>query len=93
MIETLEDIVEGLADKLKIYGAHDDWCDGTTLERTCRCCWTSNIQDRILRAVAVESAIHRVDMEVATPAIGALNCSGGVPRMTRTGRTPLPGER
>lgn len=58
-IETLEDIVEGFADKLGIYGAHDefDLTGDSTPDCKCRCCWTSALKDRIRRAVEVEQAL------------------------------------
>ena len=56
MIETLDDIVEQIADKKGIYGAcphHDDGdCDSKGLN--CRCCWTADLKDRILAAVEVD---------------------------------------
>ena len=51
-IETLDDIIEALADKLYIYGAHDDSC---TDKRPCRVCWTSDLRDHIEAAIEIEN--------------------------------------
>ncbi len=52
MIETLDDIIELLADRLGIYGSHaeDDPEEGCK----CRVCWTAGFRERILRAVEVD---------------------------------------
>ena len=59
-IETMNDIVEQLADKVGIYGAHDEdddaACQGL---HPCRCCWTSDLIDRINCAVRTEQALER----------------------------------
>lgn len=55
MIETLDDVVESLADQIGVYGAHSEDEQGV-----CRICWTSNIKERILRAVVVERALEGV---------------------------------
>lgn len=64
MIETLDDIVEELADKFGIYGAgpeNDDHPD----DCKCRICYTSWMNTRIRRAIEVEErleyATERVD--------------------------------
>lgn len=55
-IETVDDIVEHLADLLGIYGIHDDEiCHG---ERICRCCWTSQMTQRLDAAYQVEQALR-----------------------------------
>jgi hypothetical protein len=51
MIETLDDIIEWLADQIGVYGAHDDECEKPD---KCRPCWTSDLKERIERAVEVE---------------------------------------
>lgn len=60
--ETLEDIIEEIADRRGIYGAHGDEredetpsCEVTcTPKKPCRVCWTSGLADRIRAAVEVE---------------------------------------
>ena len=55
MIETLDDIIEQLANELGIYGAHDyEACD----RRMCRSCWTASIRSRINQAVEIERKIN-----------------------------------
>jgi len=51
MIEQLDDIIEGLANKLGVYGAHHDGCK---FDKPCRVCWTSNLRERIINAVEIE---------------------------------------
>lgn len=54
MLETLSDIVEQVADEAGIYGAHND-----QEKRPCRGCWTSDLTDRIWKAVRLEQALER----------------------------------
>jgi hypothetical protein len=55
MIETLDDIVEQLANKLGVYGAHRDReGDCRPPDKCCRLCWTSHMKARILQAVDVD---------------------------------------
>lgn len=59
-VETLEDIVESLADQLGVYGAHTE---GET--RECRVCFTSQLTERIERAVkrvTHEENLKRLDV-------------------------------
>jgi len=58
-IETLEDIVENLADKIGVYGAHDEENEEVCDVHPCRCCWTSNLIERIWAAVRTEQALER----------------------------------
>lgn len=55
MIETLDDIIEELADQLGIYGSHSD---GEV--RICRVCWTADLKMRINRALEVERKLDMV---------------------------------
>jgi len=59
-IETLDDIFEKLADRLGIYGAHDE--DDTEGEREdgCRMCFVSELRGRVLAAVEVEQKLYPV---------------------------------
>jgi hypothetical protein len=57
VIETLDDIIEHLADQLGVYGAHPEADPGGVCR--CRCCWTSNLRDHIERAVDVERRLAR----------------------------------
>ena len=56
MIETLDDIIEELADQVGVYGAgpedgeHSEKCD-------CRICFTVGLRGRIERAVEVEAKL------------------------------------
>lgn len=52
MIETLDDIVEEIANHLDIYGAHSQSCEGSY--PPCRCCFTANLTRRIKEAVKLE---------------------------------------
>jgi len=54
-IETFDDIIEELMDKLGIYGAHpEDSPDDFRKECPCRCCQTASLVDRIRDALEVE---------------------------------------
>jgi hypothetical protein len=52
MIEQLDDIIEDLANKIGVYGAHPE--ENTNGHCNCRCCWTSQLRARIEQAVKVE---------------------------------------
>lgn len=52
MIETLDDIVEPLADKLSVYGSHQE--DPPSGPCRCRVCFVSDMKARITRAVEIE---------------------------------------
>lgn len=56
-VETVEDIVEQLADWLGIYGAHDERC---TEKRMCRCCWTPYMHDRLVKALENERLLNGI---------------------------------
>lgn len=56
MIETLDDIIERLADQVGIYGAHDD-NDEACETKPCRCCWTSELRDRLEAAFKIEQKL------------------------------------
>ena len=51
MVETLDDVIEQLADWIGVYGAHDEQC---TPKKMCRCCWTALMRERIERAIEVD---------------------------------------
>ena len=53
-IETIDDIIEGLADALGIYGAHDESCSDI---RMCRCCWAPWMHDRLITALENEKLL------------------------------------
>jgi hypothetical protein len=55
-IETLDDILEQLADWVGVYGAHDtdEPRPGFSSELHCRVCFTSTLRQRIMGAVTVE---------------------------------------
>ena len=58
-LETLQDIVEYLADQANVYGAHDDENDEACETRPCRICWTEEVTERIWRAVRLEQQLER----------------------------------
>lgn len=51
-IETPEELAEWFADRVGIYGAHDEKCDGGLKKDMCRVCWVPMIADRIRQSVA-----------------------------------------
>ena len=54
MIETIEDIVEELADRVGVYGAsniHADLCP-------CRVCWTMQLRSRLRAASEIERKLY-----------------------------------
>lgn len=53
MIETLEDIIESLADKLRVYGVHE-----VDEQRECRVCFAANLRARIQRAVEIDRKLN-----------------------------------
>lgn len=55
MIETLEDIVEQVADWVNAYGAHDETC---TQKRPCRMCFTQDLRHRIDCAAEVDRKLN-----------------------------------
>jgi hypothetical protein len=60
MIETLDDIIEEIADRKGVYGAcpHHDDGDCAADKPGCRCCWTANLRARIDAAVEVERKLN-----------------------------------
>lgn len=54
-IETLDDIIEQVADKIGIYGAHDSACREN---RPCRVCFTSDFRDRLKAAFEIEKILY-----------------------------------
>lgn len=52
-IETLEDIIESLADQLGVYGGHEE-----NETRECRICFASDLRARIERAVEIERKLN-----------------------------------
>ena len=57
-IETLDDIIEELMNKLGIYGAHDE-----NESKICRCCASTNLRNRIEKAVKIEKKIKEIENE------------------------------
>jgi hypothetical protein len=60
-IETLDDIIEELADLCGIYGAHDD-----KEPRTCRVCWTLELRLRIDAAMRRPGELRSDEAPVPT---------------------------
>jgi hypothetical protein len=54
-IETPVELADYLADKIGIYGGHDDEC---TPQKPCRCCWVSEMAERIRRTVKNEASLE-----------------------------------
>jgi hypothetical protein len=59
VIETLDDIIEELANRIGIYGAHGLGCEAGS---TCRMCWTSGLRSRINAAVEIERKLKLADL-------------------------------
>lgn len=60
-IETLDDVIEYLADQAGVYGAHDDDDEPDPKGKPCRSCWTSVVRLRIEAAVEIERKLARQD--------------------------------
>ncbi len=58
-LETLSDIVDELADRIGVCGAHDEENDAACADKPCRVCWTSELTDRINTAVRLEQQLER----------------------------------
>lgn len=58
-IETVDDIVEEIMDKLGIYGAHDHEEDEAGDKRPCRCCASSILRDRLDAAYEIERRLNQ----------------------------------
>lgn len=56
-IETLDDIIEEIADRKSVYGACPN--DGNCEDCVCRCCWTASLKGRIEAACRIESVLAR----------------------------------
>lgn len=64
-IETLDDIVEEIANTISVYGAHDEHCgDGP---KSCRCCYVAELKERIRDAVNVERILNAHRIASAAP--------------------------
>jgi hypothetical protein len=59
MIETLDDILEQLADDLSIFGSHAEGSDHSITR--CRPCWTAMLRMRIENALEVERKLSHDD--------------------------------
>ena len=66
-IETVDDIVEQLADECGVYGAHQELHPDGQCE--CRCCWTSNLKSRLTAAFEVERKLDVVNWQSVQEAI------------------------
>lgn len=53
-VELLDDVVEWLLDKLGVYNGCTDDCNGS-----CRCCMSSNLNDRIRQAIDNEKKMNK----------------------------------
>ena len=77
MIETLDDIIEEIADTIGRWGAHfEDHPEGSACE--CRMCFTVGLQQRILDAVEIENAInehHAAKRKKPTEFTHSSNCA------------------
>ena len=59
MIETLDDIIEQIADQQGVYGSHQEDCDPPL--NCCRVCWTSQLKERIREAIKIEEKLKEPD--------------------------------
>lgn len=67
-IETADDIIEELADKLGIYGAHDEDEDPDYGgDCSCRCCWTAAMRERLETAFNLDAIMQRVVIRASIP--------------------------
>jgi len=71
-IETLEDIIEELANSVGVYGAHDDERCAVS---TCRVCWTSGIEQRIREAFDIEQKLSPLNRITRIQRLGEI-CGG-----------------
>jgi hypothetical protein len=53
-IETVDDIVEEIMDRLGIYGAHDHEAEETCKNKPCRCCASGALRHRLDAAYKIE---------------------------------------
>ena len=53
MTESVDDVIEYLANQIGVYGCHQE---GEA--RTCRVCWTADVKDRLLTAVETERLLE-----------------------------------
>lgn len=63
-IETLDDVIEELLDRLGIYGACGDMC---TDRNPCRCCSEVALKERIMAAVEVEHLLNARQQAIVLP--------------------------
>jgi len=63
-IETLDDIIDEIADKCAVYGAHteEDGEVGSWDMFHCRVCFVSSFRQRIEAAVQIEAIMRRVTL-------------------------------
>lgn len=68
-IETLDDIVQQIANWIGVYGAHhpDDAPEDES-ECACRCCVVSSLTSRIREAVRIETILAKADADPTTGA-------------------------
>ncbi len=57
-LETVEDIIEQLADWIGVYGAHNDEDPCACADEPCRVCWTSELRDRLDAAFRLEAQLE-----------------------------------
>jgi len=79
-IETLDDIVESIMDRLQIYGAHDDDVEMDGDKCGCRCCESSSLMHRIEEAVEVDRKMRGLMLVRASahpPTNAAQNAQSG----------------
>jgi len=56
-IETLDDIIDEILDKMGVWDGHDPDKDDSD-PCNCRCCMSSNLSDRIRRAIKIEIKLN-----------------------------------
>jgi len=65
VIETLDDIVEGLANALMVYGSCPKDDDGECPEEGCRSCWEPDMKHRLRKVFEVDKKLDSYLVETA----------------------------
>jgi hypothetical protein len=71
-LETIDDLVEQIADWSGFYGAHVEGETGL-----CRCCFTAELRDRIRAAANVEAIMARVTISPQSDAVTSGGAADG----------------
>lgn len=63
-LETLEDVIENIADWCRVYGVHDDENDAACDTKPCRVCFTDALRTRLDAAYELEAILKRGSREL-----------------------------